>query len=234
MSPASFNADLDAGVEVRPAVIVVDKSGSMDEVLPQVSTRVNGLIERLHRVPSLRDTVALAVVEFDTEPRVRRPLSRRPKDGTEFQFEHRRRRTDFGAALRACQRILSEDLPRIAPHCYRPVIFFISDGGHNLDDFGPQRSAILGLPLAPKIVVFEVVTDDHDEQTLRSLATAPGLYMPVGASEEAINDMTNSIYGTLGSVGAGTSGGVAESYLDGEIDDRGNQRVYRSDSGKEV
>jgi uncharacterized protein YegL len=225
-APVGIELEPEEDFEVRPAIIVVDKSGSMEAVMDSVKLRVNDLIERLTEDDAVSETLALGVIEFDSDSVVRRPLTY--FDGaTHFHFETRRYKTDFGKALDTCRRMLAEDLPLLANRGYRPAIFFISDGGHNVAAFDVARRSLMALRLAPKIVIFEVLTADSDRQALAGLATDPRLYAPVDATDAAIKDIVERIFGTLGGYASG--GDIADAFLDGEIDDDGTQRTYPLD-----
>jgi uncharacterized protein YegL len=224
---------------VRPAIIVVDRSGSMADIIDKVEERVTWMLERLTRDDAMRETLVLAVIDFDYETRARRRLGYFVTDETGYQFNTRGGMTDFSRALRECRRILDEDLPDLASFGYRPAIFFVSDGGNNQGDFTQARTELLTRELAPKILTFEFRTADATPLVLQNLATHPDLYVPLDKTAEAVEIIIRTIFRTLGNLpgeGGGSRRGpeasgpdperVAAAFAEGEIEFNGDPKVY--------
>ncbi|GHJ47578.1 hypothetical protein Cs7R123_49200 [Catellatospora sp. TT07R-123] len=108
--------------------------------------------------------------------------------------------TDFGAALRGIKNALEEglaSLPKGTP-VYRPVVFFMSDGGHdpNLPDFDADLRALRAWKYAPEIVTFGF-GDDVDETALGRLANRFAFVAKNKNPVSAVHEIRRAIVGSI-------------------------------------
>ena len=213
-----------SNTKLRPALIVVDRSGSMFGEIGAVETRTEKLLHRLATNGALSEILLLGVWQFDYEVDERVAFGRITGGYTQVQFETREGKTNFTSALHKCYSVLATDLPRLARYVYRPLIFFISDGGHNFGgDFEPVKRRLAELPAPPKIVVFEIRGSDHEPETLRALA-GPDLYVSTDKSEAAIDEIMDRIFNSLG--GFDIKDPLAKALWEDDLDSAGDPKVF--------
>ncbi|WP_280447111.1 vWA domain-containing protein [Nocardia brasiliensis] len=168
--------DRDELYPIVPILIIVDCSGSMQSVIGNVNKFIPRLIGTMAATPEAQEAGALGIIEFNTKAETRRKLTWLDNASTQDRFEACGK-TNYSAPLELARKMLVEQAPQLGRSGYRPVIFFITDGNHNV--VHPQKwieahAALVSLRCRPRILAFGFGAEINLD-TLKLLATNPEL-----------------------------------------------------------
>lgn len=178
-----------SGYRVLPCYLVIDTSGSMNGApIQAVNYELPQLQRSMLREPELAEICQLSLVTFDVAAAVDAPLT----DVSAMTFSHlqaRGNRTDYSRPFGLLRHAISRDLYELfqkGRKPYRPVVFFLSDGKHNVPgDWRPAFSALtsrVSFFAAPNVIAFGF--GDALEDNIRDIGLKAA-YLPADGSASA-------------------------------------------------
>jgi len=200
---------------VFPVFLLVDTSGSMDGA---PITAVNEELPKIRDVvkddPTVGEIARVGVMSFGPSAMTELPLS-------DIQFADIPRlnangsSTDFGAGFELARSQIESEIRALGrgTRFHRPVIFFLSDGHHNVSaEWRPKHRKLLdeNWKFRPEIVAFGF--GDANENEIRAVATTHAFFAkdrdPASAVREILQTIISSIRVTSRSLRGGVAGGL--------------------------
>jgi uncharacterized protein YegL len=164
--------------------------------------------------PTIGEIARLGVISFGDTARSELPLS-------DIQFADIPRldatgpSTDFGSAFELARPQIEAEIRALGrgSRFHRPVMFFLSDGHHNVSqDWRPKHQQLVdeGWKFRPEIVAFGFGQANEDE--IRAVATRHAFFAkdtnPTAAVREILHTVIGSIRVTSRSLRGGDTGGL--------------------------
>jgi uncharacterized protein YegL len=160
-------------------VVACDRSQSMERsgALAVLDDFLPRMLVALRTHKRVAETGILSIVAFSQTAEVLLPMTHIAQARVPSAARIRPGKTNFAPPLEEAYRQLRK-MPDWATQCRRPVLFFLSDGQHNVgaaEQWQIARSRLVDrdFMLRPTIVTFG--TADSDMDTLQSIASRPDL-----------------------------------------------------------
>jgi uncharacterized protein YegL len=187
-----------------PFVIAVDVSLSMKGAPIEAAGQLMPALRDVFTSDPTVGTIArIAVVTFSDEGRIVVPLC--DIEGADMPHLKVERGTNFAAAFRTIKAAIEEGMcsfPRGTP-VYRPVVFFLSDGAHEVPSNSPDldyvpalQDLVKGWKFAPEIVAFGI-GDQVDEKALGQIATRHAFLAKDRDPVAAVRDIGSAILNSI-------------------------------------
>lgn len=192
-----------------PFLLICDVSKSMGKSsddrrsgrpIDQLNKALRALVSAISRHHAARERAILGIISFGEMAEACTDLAY----GADLRFddlELKGSKTDFARPLYLAKEIL-EHIPYLTTRCYRPVVFFLSDGGHNISNgdgtdharWKRARETLLdeNFVLHPTICTFKF--GDINTNALEVMASDPSLARVYrGTSEEVIKEILDTV-----------------------------------------
>ncbi|MFE3516883.1 VWA domain-containing protein [Streptomyces sp. NPDC059166] len=196
-------------MQILPFYLLCDESGSMAG--PPIDA-INGALPELHHEISTNPTVAdktrFCLIGFSTEASVLQPLVDL-SDIDEVPALAAGGLTSYGDAFRTLLRCIEKDVADLKAQgheVYRPVAFFLSDGGPTDDDWEYAHKELTESRYCPKIIAFGI--GDAEAVTIgqvanfRAFMQQDATVSPAQALREFASSLTRSIVRSASSIAA--------------------------------
>jgi uncharacterized protein YegL len=179
-------------------VIVCDRSDSMRQsgALKVLDGFLPRMVTTLKNHQRVKETGILSVIGFSEDAEVMLPLTSIANVEGSLNSHLRCGKTDFRPPLEKTYQQLSQ-MPKWTRRCYRPVVFFLSDGQHNIGDarhWQQARQSLISPGFALRPTIVSLGMGDCNSATLASIASAPDLtrYFD-GDPTEAIRSILSTV-----------------------------------------
>ena len=152
---------INLGVPVLPFYVVCDESSSMaGESIDAVNQGIGELFRTIHSDPIVDERIRVGIVTFNDTARVLLPLTRL-SDISSTPGCVATGSTSYASVFRLLKTQIESDIPPLKTEgfrVHRPMIFFISDGSPNLEDWQTAYAELTDQSFAfrPNIVSFGV------------------------------------------------------------------------------
>ena len=152
---------INLGVPVLPFYVVCDESSSMaGESIDAVNQGIGELFRTIHMDPILDERIRVGIVTFNDTARVLLPLTR-PSDVANTPGCVASGSSSYASVFRLLKTQIESDVPALKSdgfRVHRPMIFFISDGSPNSEDWQTAYAELTDQSFAfrPNIVSFGV------------------------------------------------------------------------------
>jgi uncharacterized protein YegL len=218
--------------DVAPFVLVIDRSKSMEGVMPTLNQFVPQAIETMRLIPEALESAALGIVSFNHDASVVRRMTWIDEDLT-WPHLVAGGLTSYLKPLESTLALINKDIADLGDRGLKPVIFFVTDGQQNKEtetEWMAARARLLKSPLRPTLITFGF--GNVDEPTLRKLASRPDLVETnqddaINAIKEILNIVTGTVI-TLTSGGSrGQPGSLASRIIESESGEDDESIDYR-------
>ncbi len=199
------------GVQVLPFYVVCDESSSMSgDSIDAVNQGIKELFQEIHSDPIVDAKARVGIITFNDAARVVLPLTRlssiKNSPGCVASGS-----TSYAAAFRLLKTQIETDVPKLKAEglrVHRPMVFFMSDGAPNPEDWKSSLAALTdqSFEFRPNIVSFGVA--GAEASVIKEVSTP----LTVGASKKqsfaflaeagvnpgaALNEIMKFITGTI-------------------------------------
>jgi uncharacterized protein YegL len=153
--------DNQGGIQVLPFYVVCDESSSMSgSSIDAVNSGIAELFREIYNNPAVDAKARVGIVTFNDTARVLLPLSRLSSI-TQTPGCVASGSTSYAAAFRLLKSQIETDVPQLKSdgfQVHRPMVFFISDGAPNQEDWRTPLAELTdhSFHLRPNIVSFGV------------------------------------------------------------------------------
>lgn len=202
-------------------VFVCDRSDSMKQsgALDQIDTFLPKMVTALRRHERFKESGLLSVIGFSRHSEVVLPLMSIAHHKGPLTSSITPSKTDFAPPFEEVRRQLS-GVPAAGSRFAQPVVFFMSDGHHNVGDpdrWWAARAQLVHRSFAARPTVVALGMGATDQATLETIASAPDLVRYFdGDPIEAINAMLKLVLKTtirLSEGKEGAAGGAEDDFV---------------------
>lgn len=197
------------GQQVLPFYLVCDESGSMDgEPIDAMNEALPDLHQEIAHTPVVADKTQFGIIGFSEDAEILLKLSDLSQV-KQMPVLSAKTATNFAAAFRCVKEQIELDVDRLkqqGDRIYRPVVFFLTDGYPNTEDWKNDWEALTSekFKYHPKIVAFGF--GQANEPTISAVATfkafmADGTLSPADALREFAVVLTKSVVESGSNVG---------------------------------
>lgn len=185
---------------VFPVFLIIDTSGSMGgDPIAAVNDELPKLRDLVREDPTVGEIARVGVISFGEKAQTELPLS-------DIQFAEIPRldatgsRTDFGSAFELARSQIESEIRALGrgARFNRPVVFFLSDGHHNVAaDWRPHHQQLVdeGWKYCPEIVAFGF--GQADENEIRAVATRHAFFAKDGDPTSAVREIFHTVIGSI-------------------------------------
>lgn len=201
-------------MQILPFYLVCDESGSMaGSPIDSINTALPDLHHEISTNPTVADKTRFCLIGFSDEAKVLQPLVDL-SDIDSLPGLAAGGLTAYGEAFRTLRRCIDADVAGLkgAGHeVYRPVVFFLSDGGPTDEGWEQAHKELVETRYSPKIIAFgigeaEAATIGH-VANFRAFMQQDSAVSPAQALREFAASLTRSIVRSASSIPADGSGG---------------------------
>ncbi|MFF3431644.1 VWA domain-containing protein [Streptomyces sp. NPDC002602] len=200
-------------MQILPFYLVCDESGSMaGPSIDSMNTALPELHKEISRNPAVADKTRFCLIGFSDDATVLQPLADL-SDLDTLPALSAGGLTAYGEAFRTLLRCIENDVARLKAQgheVYRPVVFFLSDGGPTDEDWMQAHQELNEARYRPNIIAFGI--GEADRATIGHVANFRAFIQddkrvsPAAALREFATSLTRSIVRSAGSMAAGGAG----------------------------
>ncbi|MFE9662984.1 MULTISPECIES: VWA domain-containing protein [unclassified Streptomyces] len=201
-------------MQILPFYLVCDESGSMNgDPLDSINSALPELHREISTNPTVADKTRFCLIGFSNDAKVLQPLVDLSDIDT-LPGLAAGGLTAYGEAFRTLRTCIEADVTTLKAEghdVYRPVVFFLSDGGPTDDDWQQAHKELIDARYRPNIIAFGI--GEADRATIGHVANFRAFMQQdqsVSAAQalrEFAASLTRSIVRSASSIPADGSGG---------------------------